>query len=447
MLMLTWLLFSVGPVQGIGLAGSAANNPFSGWPYGLVVGAGTVLDERREVAGEQQRAIAVAEVFFGDRQIRKVFVPELATIPPVGQRVLVMTQGDSYGSAIRSSVIPDTPDHRRDVLQALAARQRPNFRADFVDEIGLLQQAENLVRSFLQQLAGELPDHPQLGTNAVAGITVQRCPAPAGVFVSVHGPLDWRGRWQQVKPVPRKDEVVLWVAAALEPFTVGHPLKERNQSALLGLMTADDPANLGVRGIMRQLQGQYLRLEYCLVLREWNGRSRVADAIELCLQSLQERCRAINQDPPRDLEAAIQTVAARHVEILKERAATVGQFVPGFVVANSAPYGLSPLGRAYEALASGFAQEHFTGKQKQRLVPALIDLLTDRQVVANFTPSDGPVTASHQRAYALLRMLTRQEFPAPLADLPAVPAAAAAETSRRQAEWKQWWVSNPKLGN
>lgn len=173
------------------------------------------------------------------------------------------------------------------------------------------------------------------------------------------------------------------------------------------------------------------------------------DAIEKCFGVLQDQSRAINQNPPRDLDAAIQTVLTRHAEVLKERAAQVHPPALGLEVVErkDATYGLSPLGHAYEALGSGFAQEHLTGKQKQRLVPSLIDLLTDHQVVANFTPVDGPVIASHKRAYALLRTLTRKEFPAPLVDLPADPAAAAAETSRRQAEWQQWWASNPKLGD
>jgi hypothetical protein len=88
------------------------------------------------------------------------------------------------------------------------------YESRFLDKDTVLDLGVELLYDYLEKVASRFPDNPYLGKDAIKNIRIQYCTAPAGVFFRIMEDFEWRGRHQQMQPMPNQNGIILWVAAA-----------------------------------------------------------------------------------------------------------------------------------------------------------------------------------------------------------------------------------------
>ncbi len=431
---------------------------FDSWIYAKAICAGTVLDKQVQLDGgietESLFALQVTAVLFGDPELKTLYVPKTGPFIQAGHRILVAVRGDSYSPPI--IVTADTTENRRNLEKAIEGRRNIRVEHGFLDSEALLERCEALLRSYLAAIAARLPDHAHLGKDALKNIEFHQCKAPLGVYIRIMESYKWGGRFQQMQPVPNKDGIVLWVAATLENFDVGHPTAQLDQSTFLGFagdreLDWEQKRHLNHWSLRHPPTSGPISLNMYASYIDPTGNSELGKVLRDEFQELREKLQDINRDPPRDLNAATS-------ELLGHKKALPALMPSGDILpVGSFHYGTTTLGQAYEALSSKYALDRLSDNQKKLLVPLLIELLFDTTVVKNYTPSDGRIVLSHQMAYPLLKNLTGEKLPPPLSqekgggrrplttpqsDLPQQVndfRKAGDQAAKRLGAWRAWW--------
>jgi len=443
------------------------------YPFDSVF-AGVVTDQTSEEStiGDHLiwRTVKVTQVLRGDpRQGDIRVVQEQRPLRGGESRyILTLQTGDAVLVGDRSpqnepqtEVFPDTPVIRKFVEDGLRQRDHAGLDRQFIDAAALVDAAETLIRDYLADLAKMYPQHPQIGAKAAGAHTFVRTVCPPGVYVRIVGKAARASNERFVPIVPASDdEIVLWIGAGVAPhqsFRVGHP------SALVNpVLTASmpQPRSAPAGGIREEtLPGSSpLQMSLYAAVPDTSENGAMGRAIYTAFCNLNKALDQLNRDPPRNLDAAIAEIVARHAQFKK--APPPG--ADGVTEWGMCPMAVDPrhinLYNAFDALSSEFAAKHLGRREKATLIPVLIDLLTDRSVVANLTPCDGPIICTHQRAYTLLVTLSAQNLPAPIGEPPrggrgpmvSYPANAspedpqkkAREATQRQDTWRQWWQND-----
>jgi hypothetical protein len=374
---------------------------------------------------------AVSEVFFGDPSLRTIEVDKEYFRAGKGDKVLLARLGPA-----QIATIPDTPAARQGLRKAIHVAQRIHLENRFIDPDKLLAAAEELLRDYLAKLADRYPDHPLVGRNGVKAAKAVRCPAPLGSHILIIGglkPLETdRGR----ADIPRGDGLILWVVVGTNPhrvFAIGRPDKDiahieevtrdhvENRHTVVRKQVTDLPTGDGP-----------LSMHLVTVTPRPDGRGRFGEELHTIFVAMAGRLKELNADPPRNIDAAINCLAAAAPAEDGMRDMCAGR----------------PAYWAYVALQSPYVKGALSAQQKLRLVPMLIERLTDASEVRNETPYDGPVTLAHHMAYPLLCAITGEKFP-PAIDRPResldFPAGSPLDRTqleaarKRQQAWRDWW--------
>jgi hypothetical protein len=328
-------------------------------------------------------------------------------------------------------ILPDTPENRKAVEGALTPHLRKiRGELNFRHTGRYLDAAEKLLRSFLDEVAREFPDHPHLGPAAVRKLRVcRRQQHPPGVYVRIEAGLS------QVKidgrPVTRpqgKQGVEFWAGVGTsDGFNTTRWSWDAPQSR-----SSNYCPSFYIRTAEQNAQN------WRKVIRAWNR-----------VRTLEKEFR---EDQPQDVEMAIACLkdfaGRRRPRPVK----------PGPIADIPAWQETARCGRAYYAylaLRHEAEKKRISDAEKRRLIPLLISMLDDGRWVRNDMPCDGNVTRSLDMAYGLLLRLSGQRFPKPVQTPPpsggrgAVPRqrdpAEAPDDSpqsvaRRLAKWRHWWT-------
>jgi hypothetical protein len=423
------------------------------------------------------RTVKVTEVLWGDAETKELWIEDKLIKAAEGDRVLVVYVGKNYyGGGI---VVPDKPEYRQAIAAEIAANRRKQAEKvdnDFLDRKAMLDQAEGLLRGFLKEVAEQVPDHPDLGRKAIESVKVVR--TPEGVYVRIVHNAVWLPT-QAI--VPKKDGIVLWMGLGLEGDPPGNP------------ETLADPGRLGVARVTSDEYSpilnkadtwrdeiawfpgpQSLSLMANAKMNESDIQAPVRHALHQASLAFKDKIKAINTDPPRDLDAAIDYLAA-HAKALANPAPPAKGAPPAtdnFGVDHRLAGALRAVGTGHDGSVAPAPARKYTPQQFRRLVPVLIELLTDSTCVYNMVACDGPIIGCHQEVYPLLVKITGQDLPSPLSQKleggmqmpqPAAPATPgwadplknieplkrrldAAKADREKADqqdrleaWRDWW--------
>lgn len=393
--------------------------------------------------------IKIGRVFFGDPEIDQIAADGRSVGLRTGESYLLFAQGGPQVKWIMEA-LPDTPKAQELVRAAILGKlrqQQEEVQQNFTDVSRSLDAAERLLLEYLRRVSQALPDHPYLGEKAMASVRIRRVACPPGVYVRIEGGMREVETSEGRRPVPQgRDGILLWVAlgvAQRHPFAIGAPAFPWGD---VSYGNASTPSEAGREQLTffrsDTLFDPSYAFPFCLQVEEpyvRNGTHEVGDKLILLFHELGEAYRELCTRPPQDVDAALDCLRS----------------LSGQQVVTSRPLVhriLAPAFLAYKALDKEFASGRMTDEQKRRVVPALIGLLTDRTIVADETPYDGPITRSHHMAYPLLTAITGQTLPAPLPSKPRggrAPAfwldsqpendREAKNVAERLEAWKKWW--------
>jgi len=392
--------------------------------------------------------IRIGRVFFGDPDVDEIVADRWSVGLQAGKSYLLFAQGRSRVNRVIEA-LPGTPKVQEQVRAAIIQKlrlQEEEAQESFTDISRSLDAAEGLLLEYLRRVSQALPEHPYLGREATAGLKIRRIEFPPGVYVRIEGGMLEVETSEGRRPIPQsRDGILLWVGFGVDRgrhFMIGAPAYPWNEAvyahASAPTEAGGDQLTVFRRDALFRPSGVFT---LCLELEEpyvRNGTHEVSDKLIVLFHGLRELYQDLCTRPPQDVDAALDCLRSLSAQQAVTSRPLAHRIFPAFL--------------AYKALDKEFVSGRMTDEQRRRVVPALIGLLTDRTIVADETPYDGPITRSHHMAYPLLTAITGQTFPAPLPSKPTggrTPAflldsqpendREAKNVAERLDAWKKWW--------
>ncbi len=142
---------------------AAQGNQFDGWPYSMAICAATVLDKETQLnqltSTQSLVEVRVTETFWGKQDLKALYVLKGDPLIRPGERILLAVRSDGN----RTLAVADTAENRNELRKAIEARARIRVERGFLDVPALLDEGEDLLRSYVRAIAERLPNDPHLG--------------------------------------------------------------------------------------------------------------------------------------------------------------------------------------------------------------------------------------------------------------------------------------------
>ena len=428
-----------------------------------LIAIGRVTDRRVEIGTgsfkEMRPVVAVEAVLCGDPDVKSFVLDSRSIELETAKDFILFARGES-GAKVVCRAVPDSPANRKAVREAIAAklrRERDDKLQGFLDVDRSLDEGEKLLRRLLERIARAAPDHPYLGKKAVAGVKICRVKTPPGVYVRVDGGLKETETVAGRRRIPVDENAVsLWIGIGVRPhngFRIGasaYPWGDHGYGA------ASTPRDAGQRPLTyfrrESLYDPSQTFPITLELEapyDPKGPGELSDAVSAAFHEFSAEYRKFAENPPQNVDEALACLGSLPK---KARPPDGDLLLPAlrrcfeWKGIRLAPY------LAFVAIDKEWRAGRLTEAQKRKAIPILLDLLTDRTVVLDQSPADGPVVLSHEMAYDLLRKLSGRDFPPPIrtwmrggrgaAVLPRPPERdkeTPEEIEKKLEVWVKWW--------